>query len=81
MSMRPWPYTSVMLCVTPAMEGGIADHVWSIEEIVALSGWNGAVYDTDPDDLVRMGHCDGSWHSPQSHFVDYPPCDCVLVSH
>ena len=24
------------LCVTPAMEAGIADHVWSIEEIVAL---------------------------------------------
>ena len=22
--------------VTPAMEAGIADHVWSIEEIVAL---------------------------------------------
>jgi len=24
------------LRVTPAMEAGIADHVWSIEEIVAL---------------------------------------------
>jgi len=26
------------LHVTPAMEGGIADHVWSIEEIVSLLG-------------------------------------------
>jgi hypothetical protein len=26
------------LRVTPAMEAGIADHVWSIEEIVALLG-------------------------------------------
>jgi hypothetical protein len=26
-----------MLRVTPAMEAGIADHVWSIEEIVGLS--------------------------------------------
>jgi hypothetical protein len=24
------------LCVTPALEAGIADHVWAIEEIVAL---------------------------------------------
>jgi|SRR5882724_891913 len=24
------------LCVTPAMEIGIADHVWSVEEVVAL---------------------------------------------
>jgi len=24
--------------VTPAMEAGVSDHVWSIEEIVALSG-------------------------------------------
>jgi hypothetical protein len=24
------------LCVTPAMEAGIADHVWSTEEIVGL---------------------------------------------
>jgi len=24
------------LRVTPAMEAGIADHIWSIEEIVAL---------------------------------------------
>ena len=26
------------LCVTPAMEAGIADHVWSVEEIVSLLG-------------------------------------------
>jgi hypothetical protein len=26
-----------MLRVTPAMEAGIADHVWTIEEIVRLS--------------------------------------------
>ena len=26
------------LRVTPAMEAGIADHVWSIEEIVGLLG-------------------------------------------
>jgi hypothetical protein len=26
------------LRVAPAMEAGIADHVWSIEEIVALPG-------------------------------------------
>jgi hypothetical protein len=26
------------LRVTPAMEAGIADHVWSVEEIVALLG-------------------------------------------
>jgi hypothetical protein len=26
------------LRVTPAMEAGVADHVWSIEEIVALLG-------------------------------------------
>ena len=26
------------LRVTPAMEAGIADHVWSIEEIVSLLG-------------------------------------------
>ena len=26
------------LRVTPAMEAGIADHVWTIEEIVALLG-------------------------------------------
>jgi hypothetical protein len=26
------------LRVTPAMEAGIADHVWAIEEIVALLG-------------------------------------------
>jgi hypothetical protein len=26
------------LRVTPAMEAGIADHIWSIEEIVALLG-------------------------------------------
>ena len=26
------------LRVTPAMEAGIADHVWEIEEIVALLG-------------------------------------------
>jgi hypothetical protein len=25
------------LRVTPAMEAGIADHVWSVEEIVGLS--------------------------------------------
>jgi len=25
-----------MLCVTPAMEAGIFDHVWSIEEMIAL---------------------------------------------
>ena len=24
------------LCVTPAMEAGIADHVWAIEEIISL---------------------------------------------
>jgi len=24
------------LCVTPAMEAGIADHVWTLEEIAAL---------------------------------------------
>lgn len=24
------------LCVTPAMQAGVSDHVWSIEEIVAL---------------------------------------------
>jgi hypothetical protein len=26
------------LRVTPAMEGGVANHVWSIEEVVALLG-------------------------------------------
>lgn len=26
------------LRVTPAMEAGVADHVWSVEEIVSLSG-------------------------------------------
>jgi hypothetical protein len=26
------------LRVTPAMEAGIADHIWSIEEIVGLLG-------------------------------------------
>jgi len=26
------------LRVTPAMEAGIADHVWAIEEIIALIG-------------------------------------------
>ena len=26
------------LRITPAMEAGIADHVWSIEEVVALLG-------------------------------------------
>jgi hypothetical protein len=26
------------LRVTPAMEAGIADHVWSVEEIVGLLG-------------------------------------------
>jgi hypothetical protein len=26
------------LRVTPAMEAGLADHVWTIEEIVALIG-------------------------------------------
>jgi IS1 family transposase len=26
------------LCVTPAMEAGLSDHVWSIEEIVSLMG-------------------------------------------
>ena len=26
------------LCVTPAMEAGVSDHVWSIDEIVALIG-------------------------------------------
>lgn len=25
------------LCVTPAMEAGIADHVWGLEEIVRLA--------------------------------------------
>jgi len=25
-----------MLCVTPAMEAGIFDHVWPIEEMIAL---------------------------------------------
>jgi hypothetical protein len=25
-----------MLCVTPAMEAGLADHVWSFEELVGL---------------------------------------------
>jgi hypothetical protein len=24
------------LCVTPAMEAGIADHVWDVEELIAL---------------------------------------------
>jgi len=24
------------LCVTPAVEAGIADHVWTIEEVVTL---------------------------------------------
>jgi hypothetical protein len=24
------------LCVTPAMQAGIADHVWSVEEIAGL---------------------------------------------
>jgi len=27
------------LRVTPALEAGIADHVWSLEEIVALLPW------------------------------------------
>jgi hypothetical protein len=43
---HPWHSTSCITtsaacirhCATPAMEAGIADHVWSIEEIVALLG-------------------------------------------
>jgi hypothetical protein len=27
------------LRVTPAMEAGVSDHVWSIEEIVGLLDW------------------------------------------
>ena len=26
------------LCVTPAMEAGLEDHVWSIEDVVGLMG-------------------------------------------
>ncbi len=26
------------ICVTPVMEAGLADHVWAIEEIIALIG-------------------------------------------
>ena len=42
---HPWRCTSCIITfvrvhntlrVTPAMEAGIADHVWSIEELVAL---------------------------------------------
>jgi len=27
------------LRVTPAMEAGITDHIWSLEEIVRMVGW------------------------------------------
>ena len=30
------------LRVTPAMEAGVSDHVWSIEEIVGLMDWAAA---------------------------------------
>jgi hypothetical protein len=33
------------LCVTPAMEAGLADHAWSIEEIVRLLGECHRCYD------------------------------------
>jgi hypothetical protein len=34
--VRLSPYPGYELRVTPAMEAGITDHVWSLEEIAAL---------------------------------------------
>ena len=33
-----WAHSRQSLCVTPAMEAGISDLVWSIEEMIALFG-------------------------------------------
>jgi len=30
------------LRVTPAMEAGVADHVWSLEEMAGLADWPGS---------------------------------------
>jgi hypothetical protein len=31
-------HRNLSLRVTPAMEAGVADHVWSLEEVLALPG-------------------------------------------
>ena len=53
------------LRVTPAMEAGIADHVWSIEEIVGLLNSHGANEAVDAaSDTASRRHCSGDNRGP-----------------
>ena len=42
------------LRVAPAMEAGVSDHVWSLEEIAGLTDCSGAASPATPARVLRM---------------------------
>ena len=48
------------LRVTPAMEAGVADHVWSMAEIVALADAHYGLANVSPLHLLVYGDCQHS---------------------
>jgi hypothetical protein len=65
------------LRVTPAMEAGLTDHVWEIEDLVDLLGWPGATAVTPWEPLARFG---GRNLRIRSHCHDLIPTNLPIDS-